>query len=89
MQTIIAKGIETMAQARNTEDLLQEQVEVLQEQIDDLKAQCDAVHKKLGWPSWTIEKRQRLDNAKAAGTKTPFNPGDFVYRPKAHEVKND
>jgi hypothetical protein len=52
----------------------------------DLKAQCDAVHKKLGWPSWANEKKQRAENQKAAGTKLPFNPGDFIYRPKPHEV---
>jgi hypothetical protein len=32
------------------------------------------------------EKKQRADNAKAQGTKIPFNPGDFVYRPKPREV---
>jgi hypothetical protein len=63
------------------------QLASLQALVADLKLQCDGVHAKLGWPTWAIEKRQRADNQKAAGSKVPFDPGNFVYRPKPHEVK--
>jgi hypothetical protein len=63
------------------------QLAALQVTVADLKEQCDAAHRKLGWPSWEIEKKQRADNQRAAGTKLPFNPGDFIYRPKPHEVQ--
>jgi hypothetical protein len=47
------------------------QLAALQVTVADLQEQCDAVHKKLGWPSWENEKRQREDNARAQGTKLP------------------
>lgn len=64
------------------------QLAALQATVADLKNQCDSVHAKLGWPSWKNEKKQRADNQKAQGTRTPFSPSQHfgeVHRPKDHE----
>jgi hypothetical protein len=74
----------------NTEDELLATCASLQKQIDDLKSQCDNLYKKLGYPSWESEKRQRADNAKSQGTRAPFSPSQHfgeVYRPKPHEQR--
>lgn len=39
----------------NNDDLAA-QLAALEATVADLKAQCDAVHLKLGWPSWANER---------------------------------
>jgi hypothetical protein len=60
----------------------------LEAKIEDLQRQCNALFKRHGLPSWEIQERQRLDNAKSQGTKPVVNPTQHfgeVARPKPHE----
>jgi hypothetical protein len=60
----------------------------LESRLNDIDRQLQKIWTLHGLPSWKLQERQRLDNAKSQGTKLPFNANQAfgeMHRPKPHE----
>jgi hypothetical protein len=69
----------------NNDDLAA-QLAALQATVADLQDQVTYLFGLQGPVRWHHVLKQRADNAKAAGTRAPFDRGNFIYRPKPHEA---
>jgi hypothetical protein len=62
------------------------QLAALQATVADLQDQVTYLFGLQGPVRWHHVLKHRAENGLAQG-KAPFNPGNFIYRPKPHEVK--
>jgi hypothetical protein len=59
----------------------------LQAKLADLQDQVNWLFERHGPARWQHIVAQRNAAMKQQGSTAPFNPGNFVYRPKPHEAK--